>query len=94
MTMSDNIHYEFSSKAGGTGFGGMAAVLAFVKRIGLDTEINRRLTVFKKRCPCLNSLGAERIPDPTTAGDFCCRMIYGYRVSELDSQSLDRIEHP
>ncbi len=34
MTQSDNIHYEVSSKVGGTGFGGMAAVHAFVKRIG------------------------------------------------------------
>lgn len=106
MTQSDNVHYEVSNKVGGTGFGGMAAVHAFVKRIGLDTEINRRLTIFKKRCPyyesdhvlnvaynamCgarslqeielrrndehyLDSLGAERIPDPTTTGDFCRRM--------------------
>lgn len=106
MTQSDNIHYEVSSKVGGTGFGGMAAVHAFVKRIELDAEINRRLTVFKKRCPyyesdhvlnvayntmCgarslqeielrrndeyyLDSIGAERIPDPTTTGDFCRRM--------------------
>ena len=106
MTQSDNIHYEISSKVGGTGFGGMAAVHAFVKRIGLDTQINRQLIIFKKRCPyyesdhvlnvaynamCgarslqeielrrndeyyLYSLGAERIPDPTTTGDFCRRM--------------------
>lgn len=106
MTQSDNVHYEVSSKVGGTGFGGMAAVHAFVKRIGLDAQINRRLIIFKKRCPyyesdhvlnvayntmCgarslqeielrrndeyyLNSLGAERIPDPTTTGDFCRRM--------------------
>ncbi len=106
MTQSDNIHYEVSSKVGGTGFGGMAAVHAFVKHIGLDNAINQRLRVFKKRCPyyesdhvlnvaynamCgavslqeielrrndeyyLDSLGAERIPDPTTTGDFCRRM--------------------
>ena len=106
MTQSDNIHYEVSSKVGGTGFGGMAAVHAFVKRIRLDQAINERLTVFKKRCPyyesdhvlnvaynamCgavslqeieirrndeyyVDSLGAERIPDPTTTGDFCRRM--------------------
>lgn len=106
MTQSGNIHYEVSSKVSGTGFGGMAAVHAFVKRIGLDTQINQYLNVFKKRCPyyesdhvlnvaynamCgarslqeielrrndehyLNSLGAERIPDPTTTGDFCRRL--------------------
>jgi hypothetical protein len=106
MTKSANIHYEFSGRGGGTGFGGMAAVHAFVKRIGLDDAINQRLRVFKKRCPyyesdhvlnvaynamCgavslqeielrrndehyLDSLGAERIPDPTTTGDFCRRM--------------------
>jgi hypothetical protein len=106
MTQSDNIHYEVSNKVGGTGFGGMAGVHAFVKRIGLDWRINERLRIFKKRCPyyesdhvlnvayntlCgakslqeielrrndeyyLDSLGAERIPDPTTTGDFCRRM--------------------
>ncbi len=106
MTQSDNIHYEVASKVGGTGFGGMAAVHAFVKRIGFDQAINQRLKVFKRRCPyyesdhvlnvayntmCgalslqeieirrndehyLDSLGAERIPDPTTTGDFCRRM--------------------
>jgi hypothetical protein len=116
MTQSDNIHYEVSSKVGGTGFGGMAAVHAFVKRIGLDTAINQRLTVFKKRCPyyesdhvlnvaynamCgalslqeielrrndeyyLDSLGAERIPDPTTTGDFCRR---------LNSASIDVLQN-
>lgn len=106
MTQSDNLHYEFSRKVGGTGWGGMAAVHAFVRRIGLDARINQRLNIFKKRCPyyesdhvlnitynamCgarslqeielrrndehyLDSLGAERIPDPTTTGDFCRRM--------------------
>ena len=115
MTQSDNIHYEFSNRFGGTGFGGMAAVHRFVKRIGLDTEINRHLSVFKKRCPyyesdhvlnvaynamCggqtlqeievrrndehyLNSIGAERIPDPTTSGDFCRRM---------NEQSIDDLQ--
>lgn len=35
MTQSDNIHYEVSNRVGGTGFGGMAAVHAFVRGIGL-----------------------------------------------------------
>lgn len=106
MTQSDNIHYEVSSKGGGTGFGGMAAVHAFVRRMGLNQPINQRLTVFKRRCPyyesdhvlnvayntmCgalllqeieirrndeyyLDSLWAERIPDPTPTGDFCRHM--------------------
>ena len=124
MTQSDNIHYEVSNKVGGTGFGGMAAVHAFVKRIGLDTRINRRLTIFKKRCPyyesdhvlnvaynamCgarslqeielrrndeyyLESLGAERIPDPTTTGDFCRRMnssSIGVLQDAIDEVRLD-----
>lgn len=106
MTQGGNVHYEMSDKLGGTGFGGMAAVHAFVKRIGLEADINGRLSIFKKHSPyyesdhvlnvayntlCgarslqeielrrndehyLNSLGAERIPDPTTTGDFCRRM--------------------
>ena len=124
MTRSDNIHYEFSNRVGGTGFGGMAAVHAFVRGIGLDTRINRRLTIFKRRCPyyesdhvlnvaynamCgarslqeielrrndeyyLESLGAERIPDPTTTGDFCRRMDHfsiGILQDAIDEVRLD-----
>src|SRR5688572_1331661 len=106
MTNSGNVHYEYSARCQGTGFGGMAAVHRFVKRIGLAASIDRSLHVFKKHCPyhesdhvlnlaynamCggfalqdiesrrndehyLDSIGAERIPDPTTAGDFCRRM--------------------
>lgn len=121
MTQGDNVHYEMSDKVGGTGFGGMAAVHAFVKRIGLDAEINCRLNIFKKRCPyyesdhvlnvayntmCgarslqeielrrndehyLNSLGAERIPDPTTTGDFCRRL--NAESIEVLQQAIDQV---
>jgi len=121
MTQSANIHYEFSERYGGTGYGGMAAVHAFVKRIGLDTQINQRLTVFKKRSPyyesdhvlnvaynamCgarslqeielrrndehyLDSLGAERIPDPTTTGDFC-RRLDAYSIGVLQD-AIDEV---
>jgi hypothetical protein len=33
----------------------MAAVHAFVKRIGLNTLVNRQLIIFKKRCPYYES---------------------------------------
>ena len=121
MTQSANIHYEFSERYGGTGYGGMAAVHAFVKRIGLDTQINQRLTIFKKRSPyyesdhvlnvaynamCgarslqeielrrndehyLDSLGAERIPDPTTTGDFC-RRLDAYSIGVLQD-AIDEV---
>jgi len=101
----NNTRYELASKAGGTAYGGIAAIDAFAKKIGLPKRIDDALHLFKKHLPyhesdhvlnfaynalcggtCLqdietrrndefflDSIGAERIPDPTTAGDFCRR---------------------
>ena len=105
MLAGDNTRYELARKAGGTAHGGIAAIHAFVKKIGLPKLIDNSLHLFKKHLPyhesdhvlnfaynalcggtCLqdielrrndefflDALGAERIPDPTTAGDFCRR---------------------
>ena len=105
MMTGNNTRYELSSKAGGTAYGGIAAINAFAKKIGLPKRIDDALHLFKKHLPyhesdhvlnfaynalcggtCLqdietrrndefflDSIGAERIPDPTTAGDFCRR---------------------
>ena len=105
MMTGNNTRYELASKAGGTAYGGMAAIVAFAKKIGLPKRVDDSLRLFKKHLPyhesdhvlnfaynalcggtCLqdietrrndefflDSIGAERIPDPTTAGDFCRR---------------------
>lgn len=105
MLSPQNLQYELAEKAGGTAYGGIAAVHAFVQKIGLAESINRHLSVLDRHTPYYESdhvlnlaynalcgavaiqdiearrgdehflkcIGAERIPDPTTAGDFCRR---------------------
>jgi len=98
--------FEVSGRVQAAVCGGMAAIHAMVRSIGLVTAINARLIVFKRHWPYFESdhvlnltynllaggrciedlenlrndpayldlLGAQRIPDPTTAGDFCRRL--------------------
>ena len=105
MLSASNIHYELAERVQATCAGGIGMIHQMVKRLELDTEINKRLDVLKLYMPytesdhvlniaynvlaggtCLehlelrrhdeaymNGLGARRIPDPTTAGDFCRR---------------------
>jgi len=105
MIAGANTRYELAQKAGGTAYGGLAAIHAFAMKIGLPNRVDSALHLFKKHLPyhesdhvlnfaynalcggtCLqdietrrndefflDSIGAERIPDPTTAGDFCRR---------------------
>ena len=105
MMQGANTSYELAEKAGGTAYGGVAAIHAFAKKIGLPNRIDSALHLFKKHLPyhesdhvlnlaynalcggtCLedielrrndehflDSICTERIPDPTTAGDFCRR---------------------
>lgn len=105
MFSPQNVRYELADKAGGTAFGGIAAVHAFVKKVGLAESIDRHVNVLSRHTPYYESdhvlnlaynalcgavaiqdiesrrsdehylecIGAERIPDPTTAGDFCRR---------------------
>jgi hypothetical protein len=100
-----NIQYEIAERTRGIDVGGIGAMHALVRRLGLIDAINQRLPLFKIYLPyhesdhvltiaynvlcggtCLqdlewrrqdeaflNALGARRIPDPTTAGDFCRR---------------------
>lgn len=114
MTAGGNIRYELAQKAGGTSYGGLAAIHAFAQKIGLPKRVDAALHLFKKHLPyhesdhvlnfaynalcggtCLqdmelrrndefylNSIGAERIPDPTTAGDFC-RRFQPYHINRL-----------
>lgn len=105
MLSPQNVQYELADKAGGTAYGGIAAVHAFAQKIGLADAINRHVSVLARHTPYYESdhvlnlaynalcgataiqdietrrndehylecIGAERIPDPTTAGDFCRR---------------------
>lgn len=105
MFSPPNVQYELAEKAGGTAYGGIAAVHAFVQKIGLAEAIDRHVNVLARHTPYYESdhvlnlaynalcgavviqdiearredehylecIGADRIPDPTTAGDFCRR---------------------
>jgi hypothetical protein len=102
-----NVHYEIGPRSSGIAAGGIGAVHLMVQKIGLVSNIQRRLFLLKIHLPyCeadhvlniaynllvggtrlehiemrrqdeafLDALGAARIPDPTTAGDFCRRLL-------------------
>src|SRR6202043_648986 len=104
FTASD-IRYEIADRTRAVGSGGIGALHALARRVGLIDPIDRRLHLLKFHFPyhesdhvltfaynalcdgtCLqdlelrrhdevflDALGARRIPDPTTAGDFCRR---------------------
>jgi hypothetical protein len=99
------IHYEIGDRSRGIAHGGIGALHALARQIGLIDAIDSRLHLLKIHLPfhesdhvlnfaynalcdgtCLqdielrrndevflDALGARRIPDPTTAGDFCRR---------------------
>jgi Transposase DDE domain group 1 len=105
MLTAANIHFEISDRDRGIAHGGLGAIHALVRQLGLVEAIDRQLILFKFHLPyhesdhvlnlaynalcggtCLqdielrrqdevflDALGARRIPDPTTAGDFCRR---------------------
>lgn len=105
MFTAHNIDYEIADRCHGIASGGIGAVHALARRLGLIDAIDRRLHLLKFHFPyhesdhvltfaynawcegtCLedlelrrtdanflDALGARRIPDPTTAGDFCRR---------------------
>ena len=109
MINPQNVQYEMAARTRAIDCGGIGAVHAFVKHIGLDQLIDARLCLLKIHLPyhesdhvlniayntlcggrCLedlelrrndevflDALGTERIPDPTTAGDFCRRFTSG-----------------
>jgi hypothetical protein len=105
MMTASNIHYEIAERSRGIAVGGIGALHALARQIGLIEAIDRRLELLKIHLPyhesdhvlalaylplcggtclqdlellrhdevLLDALGARRIPDPTTAGDFCRR---------------------
>jgi Transposase DDE domain group 1 len=112
MFTASNIHYELAQRTRGVAYGGIGALHALARRIGLVEAIDQRLHLLKIHLPfhesdhvlnfaynalcdgtCLqdielrrldevflDALGARRIPDPTTAGDFCRR----FKEADID----------
>jgi hypothetical protein len=105
MFTARNIHYDIGDRQRGLSHGGIGAIHALARQIGLIDALDNRLHLLKLHLPfhesdhvlnfaynalcdgtCLqdielrrndevflDALGARRIPDPTTAGDFCRR---------------------
>lgn len=121
MTAS-NIHYEMSEKTRAVNCGGIGAIHTMVNKIGLASEIDKRLHVLKRHLPYhesdhvlnlaynamldgvrlqdielrrndeafLDGLGAQRIPDPTTSGDFTRRFTQSDIVNLMDAVNATR----
>ncbi len=119
MFTAANIHYELADRSLGICHGGIGAVHALARHLGLIDAIDRRVHLLKIHLPfhesdhvlnfaynafcegtCLqdielrrndeaflNALGARRIPDPTTAGDFT------RRFNEQDIRNLQEAFH-
>ena len=51
MIVGGNTRYELAEKAGGTSYGGLSAIHAFVQKIGLPKCIDEALHLFKKHLP-------------------------------------------
>jgi hypothetical protein len=105
MMTASNIHYEIAGRSRGLAVGGLGAIHALARQLGLIEALDRRLELLKIHLPyhesdhvlalaylplcggtclqdlellrndevVLDALGARRLPDPTTAGDFCRR---------------------
>jgi hypothetical protein len=116
---ASNIHYDIAERSRGLAHGGIGAVHALARRLGLIDAIDRDLHLLKIHLPfhesdhvlnfaynalcegtCLqdielrrndevflDALGACRLPDPTTAGDFC------RRFTEKDVRALQETFH-
>lgn len=114
-----DIHYEIADRTRGLSSGGIGALHALARQVGLIDAIDDRLHLLRFHFPyhesdhvltfaynalcdgtCLqdlelrrqdevflDALGARRIPDPTTAGDFC------RRFSESSIRLLQDIVH-
>jgi hypothetical protein len=119
MFTASNIHYEIAERMSGLAHGGIGAMHALVRRLGLIDAIDSRLHLLKIHLPyhesdhvlnlaynalCegdrlqdielrrndevfLDALATQRIPDPTTAGDFCRR----FNVAHI--QTLQDVFH-
>jgi len=112
---SGKLVYEIADRVRAVACGGVALIHQLVQAVGLDREIDRRVSLLKIHLPyhesdhvlniaynilaggtCLEDLelrrndesyldvlGARRIPDPTTAGDFCRRFTSSQAIDGL-----------
>jgi hypothetical protein len=124
MFTASDIHYEIADRTRGISSGGLGALHALARQVGLIDAIDRRLHLLKIHLPfhesdhvlnfaynalcdgtCLqdielrrndevflDALGARRIPDPTTAGDFCRRFTRADVLTLLDLVDDVRIQ--
>jgi hypothetical protein len=124
MFTARNIQYEIGDRGRGIAHGGIGALHALARQVGLIEAIDRRLHLLKIHLPfhesdhvlnfaynalcdgtCLqdielrrqdevflDALGARRIPDPTTAGDFCRRFTRADVLTLLDLVDDVRIQ--
>jgi hypothetical protein len=95
MFSARSIRYELTSRDRGLATAGIGAMHRLAHHVGLVDDLNEHVEVLKAHLPYhedielrrqdevyLDALGAQRIPDPTTAGDFC------RRFDRLDIESL------
>jgi Transposase DDE domain group 1 len=124
MFTASNIHYEIGDRCRGIAHGGIGAIHALARQLGLIDAIDSRLHLLKLHLPfhesdhvlnlaynalcdgtCLqdielrrndevflDALGARRIPDPTTAGDFCRRFTAASVATLLDIFDDTRVQ--
>jgi hypothetical protein len=124
MFTARNIHYEIGVRSRGIAHGGIGAIHALARQLGLIDAIDDRLHLLQIHLPfhesdhvlnfaynalcdgsCLqdielrrndevflDALGARRIPDPTTAGDFCRRFSSADVLTLLDVFDAVRLQ--
>jgi len=124
MLTARTIDYEIAGRSRGISVGGIGALHALARQVGLIEAIDRRLQLLKFHLPyhesdhvlalaylplcggtclqdlellrhdevLLDALGARRLPDPTTAGDFCRRFTQDSIRTLLDLIDDTRIQ--
>jgi hypothetical protein len=124
MMRGSNVHYQVADRTRAVSCGGMGAVHAMVRKLGLVDEIDRHLKLLKVHLPYhesdhilnislnimaghrkledlellrqdesyLDLLGAQRIPDPTTEGDFLRRFAPSDVMTLMDLTNAVRVK--
>jgi len=92
MFAGTNLHYELAEKAGGTAYGGVAAIDAFAKKIDLPNRIDEALHLFKKHLPYHESDHVLNLAYNGLCGGTCLQDIETSRNDEffLDSIGAER----
>ena len=91
-----NVRYELASKAGGTAYGGMAAIVAFAKKSRLPDSIDSTLHVFKKHQPFHESDHVLNFAYNALCGGKCLQDMELRRNDEFFHEAIgaDRIPYP